>query len=88
LNNVTARVCKREDASRPGKAGHVNKIQGVVAKKLNGTRGKRCDVDGQAGGRMSGSELMQCIPPSDRFPDETEISSLDIPSSRKFYNAA
>jgi len=30
--------------------------QGVVANALNGARGKWCDIDGQAEGRLSGSE--------------------------------
>jgi hypothetical protein len=33
-----------------------NPQQGVVANSLNGARGKRCDIDGQAEGRVSGSE--------------------------------
>jgi hypothetical protein len=56
LNNITAGVCEREDANRTRVAGHLDEIQGVVANTLNGGRGKRCDIDGQAEGRMSGSE--------------------------------
>jgi len=36
-------------------------LQGVLANTLNGARGKRCDIDGKAEGRMSGSE---CRPES------------------------
>jgi hypothetical protein len=56
LNNNTAGVCERKDANRSRIAGHLDEIQGVVAISLNGARGKRCDIDGQAKGRMSGSE--------------------------------
>ena len=56
LNNITAGVCEREDANRTRVAGHLDEIQGVMANTLNGARGKRCDIDGKAEGRMSGSE--------------------------------
>jgi hypothetical protein len=56
LNNITAGVREREDANRSREAGHLDEIQGVAANTMNGARGKRCDIDGQARGRMSGSE--------------------------------
>ena len=56
LNNITAGVCEHEDAKRTRVAGHLDEIQGVVANTLNGARGKRCDIDGKAEGRKSGSE--------------------------------
>ena len=57
----TTRVGASERGQKPGfnrtrKAGHLDEIQGVVASTLNGASGKRCDIDGQAEGRMSGSE--------------------------------
>jgi hypothetical protein len=56
LNNKTAGVCEREEANRTTVTGHLDEIQGVVAITLNGACGKRCDIDGKAEGRMSGSE--------------------------------
>jgi hypothetical protein len=56
LDNITAGVREREDANRTREAGHLDEIQGVVANTLNGARGKRCDIDGKAEGRKSGSE--------------------------------
>jgi hypothetical protein len=56
LNNITAGVREREDANRTREVGHLDEIQGVVANTLNGARGKRCDIDGKAEGRMNGSE--------------------------------
>jgi len=56
LDNITAGVREREDANRTRVAGHLDEFQGVVANTLNGARGKRCDIDGQAEGRKSGSE--------------------------------
>jgi hypothetical protein len=56
LNNNTAGVCERKDANRTREAGNRDEVEGVVAISLNGARGKRCDIDGQAKGRMSGSE--------------------------------
>ncbi len=54
---VGASKCgQRTSFNRTRVAGHLDEIQGVVAKTLNGARGKRCDIDGQAEGRMSGSE--------------------------------
>jgi hypothetical protein len=35
LKNNTAGVCEREDANRTREAGHLDKIQGVVANMLN-----------------------------------------------------
>jgi hypothetical protein len=63
LKNNTAGVCEREDANRAREAGNRDEVEGVVANTLNGARGKRCDIDGQAKGRMSGSErvnLFRC----------------------------
>jgi hypothetical protein len=56
LTNNTAGVCEREDANRTREAGSRDNVEGVVANTLNGARGKRCDIDGRAEGRMSGSE--------------------------------
>jgi hypothetical protein len=56
LNNITAGVREREDANRTREAGCLDEIQGVVANTLNGASGKRCDIDGKAEGRKSGSE--------------------------------
>src|SRR6266705_5807297 len=54
---VGASECgQRTSFNRARVAGHLDEIQGVVANTLNGARGKRCDIDGQAEGRMSGSE--------------------------------
>ena len=47
---------QRTSFNRTRVAGHLDKIQGVVANTLNGARGKRRDIDGQAEGRESGSE--------------------------------
>jgi len=49
-------VREREDENRTRVAGHLDEIQGAVANTLNGARGQRCDIDGQAEGRKSGSE--------------------------------
>jgi hypothetical protein len=49
LNNITVGVCECEEANR-------TRVAGVVANSLNGGRGKRCDIDGQAEGRLSGRE--------------------------------
>jgi hypothetical protein len=49
-------VREREDTNRTREAGHLDEIQGAVANTLNGARGKRSDMDGQAEGRASGSE--------------------------------
>jgi hypothetical protein len=56
LNNITAGVREREDANRTRVAGHLDEIQGVVANTVNGACGKQSDIDGQAEGRVSGSE--------------------------------
>ena len=56
LNNNTAGVREREEVNRTRVAGHLDAIQGVVTSTLNGARGKRCDIDGQAKGRKSGRE--------------------------------
>jgi hypothetical protein len=56
LNNITAGVREREDVNRTRESGHLDEIQGAVANTLNGARGKRCDNNGQAEGRKSGSE--------------------------------
>jgi hypothetical protein len=56
LNNITAGVREPEDANRTREAGCLDEIQGVVANTLNGAREKRCDIDGKAEGRKSGSE--------------------------------
>ena len=56
LNNNTAGVPERADENRTRVAGHLDEIQGVVPNTLNGARGKRCDIDGQAEGRKSGSD--------------------------------
>jgi hypothetical protein len=56
LNNTTAGVCEREGANLTKEAGHLDEIQGVVANALNKAGGRRCDIDGQAEGRMSWSE--------------------------------
>jgi len=56
LNNITAGVREREDANRTREVGHLDEIQSVVANTLNGARGKRCDIDGKAEGRMNESE--------------------------------
>jgi hypothetical protein len=54
---VGASECgQRTSFNRTRVAGYLDEIQGVVANTLNGARGKRCDIDGQAEGRMSGSE--------------------------------
>jgi hypothetical protein len=54
---VGASECgQRTSFNRTRVAGHLDEIQGVVANTLNGARGKRSDIDGQAEGRMSGSE--------------------------------
>ena len=47
---------QRTSFNRTREAGHLDEIQGVVANTLNGARGKRCDIDGPAEGRKSGSE--------------------------------
>ena len=47
---------QRTSFNRTRLAGHLGEIQGVMANTLNGARGKRCDIDGKAEGRMSGSE--------------------------------
>ena len=47
---------EREEANRTREAGHPDEIQGVMPNTLNGARGKRSDMDGQAEGRASGSE--------------------------------
>jgi hypothetical protein len=49
-------VRESEDANRTREAGSLDDSQGVVANTLNGARGKRSDMDGQAEGRASGSE--------------------------------
>jgi hypothetical protein len=54
-------VCEREDANRTREAGNRDEVEGVVANTLNGARGKRCDIDGQAKGRMSGSERVNLL---------------------------
>ncbi|HZD96521.1 MAG TPA: hypothetical protein VE133_19830 [Candidatus Sulfotelmatobacter sp.] len=56
MNNITAGVREREDANRTREAGGLDEIQGVVENTLNGASGKRCDIDGKAEGRKSGSE--------------------------------
>ena len=56
LNNITAGVRESEDANRTREAGCLDEIQGVAANTLNGASGQRCDIDGKAEGRMSGSE--------------------------------
>ena len=56
MDNITAGVREREDANRTRVAGQLDEIQGVVASTLNGASGKRCDIDGKAEGRNSGSE--------------------------------
>jgi hypothetical protein len=56
LNNITAGVRERQDVNRTREAGHLDEIQAVVANTLNGACGKRCDIDGKAEGRKSGSE--------------------------------
>ena len=56
LNNFTAGVREREDGNRTRVPGHLYEIHGAVANTLNGARGKRCDIEGQAEGRESGSE--------------------------------
>jgi hypothetical protein len=54
---VGASECgQRTSFNRTTEAGHVDEIQGVVANALNGASGKRCDIDGKAEGRVSGSE--------------------------------
>ena len=35
MNNITAGVCEREDATRTRVAGHLDEIQGVVANRLD-----------------------------------------------------
>ncbi len=47
---------QRTSFNRTREAGHLDEIQGGVANTLNGDSGKRWDIDGQAEGRMSGSE--------------------------------
>jgi hypothetical protein len=49
-------VREGEGANRTRVVGHLDEIQGVAANTLNGASGKRRDIDGQAEGRMSGSE--------------------------------
>jgi hypothetical protein len=61
LKNNTAGVCEREDANRTREAGNRDEVEGVVANTLNGARGKRYDIDGQAKGRMSGSERVKLL---------------------------
>ena len=56
LNNITAGVRERQDVNRTREAGHLDEIQGVVVNPLNGASGNRCDTDGKAEGRKSGSE--------------------------------
>ena len=56
LDNNTAGVCEREDVNRTREAGNRDEVEGVVASSLNGARGNRCDIDGQAEGRKSGSD--------------------------------
>jgi hypothetical protein len=56
LQDNTAGVCEREDENRTREAGNRDEVEGVVANTLNEARGKRCDIDGQAAGRESGSE--------------------------------
>jgi hypothetical protein len=56
LKNNTAGVREREDTNRTREAGNRDEVEGVVANTLNGARGKRCDIDGKAEGRVSGSE--------------------------------
>jgi hypothetical protein len=56
LNNFTKGVRGREQVNRTRVAGHLDEILGSVASTLNGARGKRCDIDGKAEGRKSGSE--------------------------------
>ena len=54
---VGASECgQRTSFNRTRVAGHRDDVEGVVTKILNGARGKRSDIDGQAEGRMSGSE--------------------------------
>ena len=59
LNNITAGVRESEDANRTREAGCLDQIQGGVANTLNGARGKRSDMDGQAEGRANGSERVK-----------------------------
>ena len=56
LKNNTAGVREREDANCTREAGNRDEVEGAVASTLNGARGKRCDIDGQAAGRESRSE--------------------------------
>jgi hypothetical protein len=49
-------VHEREDAHRTRQAGNRDEVEGVVANTLNGACGKQSDMDGQAEGRVSGSE--------------------------------
>jgi hypothetical protein len=54
---VGASECgQRTSFNRTREAGHLGEIKGVAANMLNGARGKRCDIDGKAEGRKSGSE--------------------------------
>jgi len=54
---VGASECvQRTSFNRTRGAGCLDEIQGVVANMLNGASGKRCDIDGKAEGRKSGSE--------------------------------
>ena len=54
---VGASECgQRTSFNRTREAGRLDEMQGVVANTLNGASGKRCDIDGKAEGRKSGSE--------------------------------
>ena len=54
---VGATECgQRTRFNRTREAGHLDEIKGVMANTLNGASGKRCDIDGQAEGLMTGSE--------------------------------
>jgi len=94
-------VCERQDANCTREAGHLDEIQGVVASALNGAGGKRCDLDGQAEGRMSGSERVNLprngavdfIDWLDRFDspndyEEADQSSRDDPTRNHVWRVA
>ena len=52
---------EREETNRTRVAGHLDEIQGVVANTLNGGCGTQSDIDGQAEGRVSGSERVNLL---------------------------